>query len=45
MVLFLSSPAAAKAHMTESAWTENVVLNELKHPSEKQEKRDPFDLP
>ena len=45
LTIVLVKIAAAKAHMTESAWTENAVLNELKRPPEKQEKRNPFDLP
>ena len=37
--------AAAKAHMTESAWTENAVLRALGKVPEPQETKNPFDLP
>lgn len=36
--------AAAKMHMTESAWVETAVLNELKRPQKVEKEKSPFDV-
>ena len=45
MTIVIVKIAAAKARMTESAWTENAVLRALGKVPEPQETKNPFDLP